>query len=779
MVLAAVVTVALVALSAVPAPGVAGVVAGAATASDPVDWSNLDAGQYPDPAGPADPSWPMTVYLNMVPDPDLVPTALAISDPLSPTYGQHLDLFDAVSTFGAPADALQAVTDAVTGVGATVEFGPSNTYAKVQLTVGQAAELFSVDFVVNEVVEQSQPSLICESDGAGVLCVSPAPGAEPSLPGSLAGLIDAAFGFVFTLPSQAAPAVPPGAGPAGPGGPGPVGPDPVGPDPVGPDPVGPAGVPASDDAVQTPANWFRTGTAVGCEAGLASPDLVVDPSLGTDLFLGLAPNQLATAYGYDTLAEAGLTGTGVRLAVLEEGGNVVPADLVAHAECFGYPAPALRQVNVPADLKLPPTGAWLEATLDAQVVAQIAPGLEAFDLYSYNGPSIGGLSWILDMLAMPLDPAVFGQAPPDIVSVSYGWCEPAFTDSATGILAMTEQLLALAATTPMTYLVSSGDNGSSGCQNLGIPQLLSTQYPASSPWVLSVGGTSLDLNDDNTINAEAVWNDALFPAPVSDGAGGGGGGVSAEFDRPAWQRGPGVEPGSKRLVPDVASFADTFPGWIVLCTGGCAEGGGFPAGYLNVGGTSASTPQVAAILALITEGTRATGQPPLGFVAPLVYELARAGSDALRDVTVTNNDVNGIGCCDATEGHDLASGWGSVNATALAMALADPTVVLTAQGPTPASPSVVLDASGSTAPVGAIVDYGWDTTGDGVIDIVTTEPTVTVPVSLPNPWEFSVTARTVTGRSAMASVTVLNPTPAPRPGPQPATPAVVVPRFTG
>lgn len=766
LVIAAAITVTLLALSAVPAPALPNSPAlpngEALTVSDSgsMDWSNLEAGQYPGAAVPADPSWPMTVYVNIASHPDLVPTALAVSDPLSPMYGQHLDLFEAVTAFGAAPSTIQAIDDAVTGVGGSVEFGPSNTYAKLQLTVGQASDLFSLDFVANEVTEQSQPSLICESDGDGVLCVSPAPGVEPTLPQAWEGLVDAAFGFVFTLPAQATPALPPGTGPARPAALG-----------AG----GLMGVPAVDDAVQTPASWFRTGTAEGCEAGVAGPMLQVDPSFGADLFLGLAPNQLATAYGYDELAAAGLTGSGVRLAVLEEQGNVVPADLVAHAECFGYPVPDLRQVNVPQGQELPPTGAWVEATLDAQVVAQIAPGLEAFDLYSYNGPSIGGLSWILDMLAMPLDPAIYGSAPPDIVSVSYGWCELAYADSATGILTMAEQLLALAATTPMTYVVSSGDNGSSGCQRLGAPQFVSTQYPASSPWVMSVGGTSLDLNDDNTINAEAVWNDALFPAPISNDAGGGGGSASEVFDRPAWQRGPGVEAGNTRLVPDVASFADSYPGWIVRCTAGCAEGGGYPAGFFTVGGTSASTPQVAAILALITEGARAAGQPSLGFVAPLVYELAQARSDALRDVTVTNNDVNGIGCCDADVGYDLASGWGSVNAAALAVALGDPTVVLTAEGPTPSSPVVVLDASGSSAPTGAIVDYRWDTTGDGVVDTITTEPTLTVPVSLPNPWKFSVTARTVTGRTATASTTVLDPTPAPTP----VSPVVAIPRFTG
>ena len=706
----------------------------AAVAASGMDWSNLDAGTFPDGTVSLDPATPITVYLNLVENPSLVPTALAVSDPTATTYAQHFSLADAVGTFGASAATRGVVEATVAEVGGDVQFGPTNTWARVELTVAQASDLFDVNFVAYEVKSGTQPSVICEDLGA--LCVAPAPGSEPTLPAALEGIVDAAFGLVFTTP-------PPNVAPAGP--------------PVG----GPLGDVSVASEPRTPANPYRSGTAEGCDAALNGPNMRVQ---GSDtLRVGLAPNQLATAYGYDELAAAGLTGAGVRLAVLEYGGNVVPGDITTFAECFGYDAPSLRQVNVGG---VPdPSGAWLEATLDALVVSQIVPGLEAFDLYSYNGPAVGGLSWVLEMLALPLIPEVYGAAPPDIVSVSYGECDPVYAEFASGLVTITEQMLAVAATTPMTYLVSSGDNGSSGCQRQGDPGLVAAAYPATSSWVLAVGGTSLALNDDNTIAAEAVWNDTLFGEPP--GAGGGGGGTSEIVDRPSWQRGPGVGGGSKRLNPDVASFADGQPGWIIYCTGDCAVGAaqvGIPSGYSTVGGTSAATPQVASILALATEAGRAAGQPALGFVSPLIYELARNGASALLDITVTNNDVNNVGCCDATVGHDLASGWGSVNAAALVAELANPTVVLTATGPTAASPEVVLDASGSTAPIGAILDYGWDTTGDGVIDVVTTEPVLTVPVELPNPWNFSVTARTVTGRTATASVTALAP---------------VVPRFTG
>jgi len=724
-----------------------GVVPGASQAEEPaavaasgMDWSNLDAGEFPDgPVNDFDPgSTDMIVYLNLVANTSLVPTALAVSDPTATTYAQHLSLADAVSAFGAPAATRGVVEATVAEVGGDVQFGPTNTWARVELTVAQASDLFDVDFVAYDTEsEGAEPGYPCQS--GPTLCVAPAVGSGPSLPEALEGIVDAAFGLVFaTSPAPVTPTGPP----------------------VG----GPPGDMSVASEPRTPASPYRSGTAEGCDAALNGPNMRVE---GSDtLRVGLAPNQLATAYGYDQLADAGLTGAGVRLAMLELGGNVAPGDITTYAACFGYEAPSLRQVNVGGDAV--PGGAWLEATLDALVVSQIVPGLEAFDLYSYNGPQVGGLAWVLEMLALPLIPEVYGAAPPDIVSVSYGECDPIFDVYASGLVTMTEQMLAVAATTPMTYLVSSGDNGSSGCQRDGIPSLVAAAYPSTSNWVLAVGGTSLALNDDNTIAAEAVWNDTLFGESL--GAGGGGGGTSTIVERAPWQRGPGVAGGSKRLNPDVASFADELPGWIIYCTGVCAEAAGLPdsGGYLRVGGTSAATPQVASILALATEAGRAVGQPALGFVNPLIYELARNGASSLLDITVTNNDVNNIGCCDATVGHDLASGWGSVNAAVLVAELANPTVVLTATGPTAGSPEVVLDASGSTAPIGGILDYGWDTTGDGIIDVVTTDPVLTVPVELPNPWNFSVTARTVTGRTATATATVTAPAPAP-----------VVPRFTG
>ena len=117
-----------------------------------------------------------------------------------------------------------------------------------------------------------------------------------------------------------------------------------------------------------------------------------------------------------------------------------------------------------------------------------------------------------------------------------------------------------------------------------------------------------------------------------------------------------------------------MPGWTWYCQAlpACAQQTPPRSGYSSLGGTSASTPQVAAIFALITQLARSVGQhADPGFVAPLLYQRANSGAVGLNDVTA-GNDVAKVGCCNATPNWDLASGWGSVNAADLAEAVLGP-----------------------------------------------------------------------------------------------------------
>jgi subtilase family serine protease len=108
------------------------------------------------------------------------------------------------------------------------------------------------------------------------------------------------------------------------------------------------------------------------------------------------------------------------------------------------------------------------------------------------------------------------------------------------------------------------------------------------------------------------------------------------------------------MVPDISAFADELPGYLIYLAGN----------WTIVGGTSASTPLSATAFALQSASARTRGEAGLGFVAPLLYDLARTdwgGTDkVLFDITLGTNDVNQIGVHPATPGYDLATGLGSV-----------------------------------------------------------------------------------------------------------------------
>jgi kumamolisin len=123
---------------------------------------------------------------------------------------------------------------------------------------------------------------------------------------------------------------------------------------------------------------------------------------------------------------------------------------------------------------------------------------------------------------------------------------------------------------------------------------------------------------------------------------GSGGGVSSLFARPAWQTGPGVPAGDKRLVPDVSAAADPNTGALVILHGHDNQ----------IGGTSWSAPVWAGICALLNEARVTAGKPAHGYLAPLLYPLA--GTDCFRDITSGSN-----GAYRSAAGYDQVTGLGS------------------------------------------------------------------------------------------------------------------------
>jgi subtilase family serine protease len=436
-----------------------------------------------------------------------------------------------------------------------------------------------------------------------------------------------------------------------------------------------------------------SGVPAGCAAGVAAG--------------GFTPNEYQAAYGFTPLFQNGIRGQGERVALIEIDG-FRESDISAFARCFGLDVPRLNGFGVGIKHQLAPGG---ESTLDLEVLDAAAPDLKAIDVYETK-PSAADT---LKALTAPLQNHGFK---PQVISASLGLCEAdvSLAVGQKGIKSV-EGALQMAASSGITFLSSSGDQGSADCvglDNMPIDRL-SVNYPSSSPWVTGVGGTNLVLNAANQITSQLVWNDTSLQPGAA-----GGGGSSTLFARPSYQKGT-VKP-NVRYAPDVSMLADIVPGYAVLCSaqGDCVTGAN-PNPWQTVGGTSAATPLVAGGLALVDQELHLNGRPDLGFVNPLLYRLGR--SPALRtsvfsDVVAFSNDVgpflrgdhNALGCCAAGRGFDRASGWGSVNISgfaSVAVLLTPPNVWLSLPHPQHAVKrrAVVATVSCSAAcRVGAVAD---------------------------------------------------------------------------
>ena len=247
-----------------------------------------------------------------------------------------------------------------------------------------------------------------------------------------------------------------------------------------------------------------------------------------------------------------------------------------------------------------------------------------------------------------------------MLSVSWGWDEnQPFNNgvlwSAAAIDHVNQSLLAVAQL-GITVCVSTGDDGAEAQVQDGHAHV---NFPATSPYVLAVGGTTLHARkgaNGQMAVTEMVWN---------DGPGSGtGGGVSDLTPAPGWQEGKtprSLNPGNfaGRAIPDVAANADPATGYLVMNGGKLGI----------VGGTSAAAPLWAS---LITRTNALTGARAGNFNALLYGAIGPAG--VLRDITSGNNDTDGLldGQFQAGPGWDACTGWGVPDGVKLLAALKSP-----------------------------------------------------------------------------------------------------------
>jgi kumamolisin len=364
------------------------------------------------------------------------------------------------------------------------------------------------------------------------------------------------------------------------------------------------------------------------------------------------PPQVAALYDYPS----NLTGKGQNVAIMSfngapdgnpHGGYSLAALKTYFTKVLGGTAPNLTDVAVmgPGNNPGPETPAsgqqgdsTDEVMLDACVVGSVAPGANIF-MYFTEFTTQGWVDALQDAIA--------GDNDISVISISYGNPETDGGWTVAGIQTVNQAFQAAIAA-GITICCASGDDGSSD----GVARGAHVDFPASSPYVLGVGGTKLRASSLSppAIKSEVVWNE------LAHGNGAGGGGISALFTKPSWQDGVNVPPSANpphqvgRGVPDVAADADPVSGVVVMHIDGK---------HLDpVGGTSAAAPLWASLIARLNEGLNAR----CGFINPVLYTKLAHG--VLNDITSGNN-----GAYAATVGWDACTGLGTPDGARLLTAL--------------------------------------------------------------------------------------------------------------
>ncbi len=530
-------------------------------------------------------------------------------------------------------------------------------------------------------------------------------------------------------------------------------------------------------------------------------------TVATDNF-ALAPGDFAVQYDLNPLYAQGINGNGQTIAIINE--SNINIDLVNQfRSLFGLSVnppqiiidgndPGVDGVNNPDG----PNYASVEAYLDVEWAGAVAPNANVDLVISADTALQSGL-------ILAAERAVYSNVAP-VMSISFGSCEAGLGSSNQFLSSLWEQ----AAAQGITVLVSAGDAGSAGCDNDNTESYAVSGQAvngfASTPYNVAVGGTDFYYSDyatgaasaanywtttaSNTTPAvslkspvpEQPWNDSQFGFNIfsvysesgntaTSIAGGGGGasnaavcstntynsttgactGALSGYPKPSWQVATGVPADNVRDLPDVSLFAANGynNSYYAICAtdGDCQPVSSGVVQIYGVGGTSASTPAFAGIMALVNQR-----YGPQGQAATVLYPLYAQYPASFHDVTVGTNTVpcefaptvttNCIAAASpivlsgitegqigtgttpgykATTGYDLASGLGTIDANQLVtnwgkVKLATTTTTMT---PTPAN-SVPLTAipHGTSVAIAGTVSGTGNPTGQVALVADSTEP---------------------------------------------------------
>jgi len=431
------------------------------------------------------------------------------------------------------------------------------------------------------------------------------------------------------------------------------------------------------------------------------------------------PSQITSAYGVNALQSQGVLGQGQTIVLVDSYGSPTAAsDLQFFHDTFypSLPSPSFTQIypNGQPDYTNVGNGqsgsggaaGWSgEATLDVEWSYAIAPlaHIVLIAVPPAETEGVQGFPNLFKAISDEIDATPAGT----VFSMSFGVTEQTFGGAAQQQVAKFDAVFRKGIAKGDTFFASSGDSGSQGVSKQHRESATypypTVGWPASSPYVTAVGGTQLQYgwtwqpssdiaflasgapNPDYFAYASggdlnAVWNESWLPAAS-------GGGPSAIYPRPSWQNGVAAVIGSNaRGVPDLAWNAAVNGGVLVYITA-------FPqvqrSGWHVYGGTSAASPQVAALTALAEQERAAAHKGPLGNIDPLLYahptwftDVTPVTDGTAQSGHLVNNrlwDYNGDGVAvtpDAVPGwptlpgYDMTTGLGTPNAAAYVAGLA-------------------------------------------------------------------------------------------------------------
>ncbi|HZU53040.1 MAG TPA: protease pro-enzyme activation domain-containing protein [Holophagaceae bacterium] len=475
----------------------------------------------------------------------------------------------------------------------------------------------------------------------------------------------------------------------------------------------------------------------------------------------IAPGDFATLYNLKPLYAAGIDGTGTTIAIVGRSNITIP-DVTAFRTKYGLPVNDPTVILNGADPGTSNANELGEAMLDVEWSGAVAKNATIKFVVTKNTATTDGVDasaqYIVD------NANTLGAT---VMSTSFGACE---TDMGAAENAFYNDLWQQAAAEGVTSFVSAGDAGAAGCNGgsdtTGSGAAVSGL--ASTPFNVCVGGTELNeggapatywasTNGTDKSSAlsyipEIVWNESAGTTDPGGSAGSGlwstGGGVSTVYAKPSWQVATGVPADAKRDCPDVSLPAASYDGYLVVQSGST---------YI-VGGTSASSPAFAGIMALIVQKT-GSGQ---GNANPRFYQLGKAqygsaGAAVFHDTKTGNNTVPGVTGFNAGTGYDLATGLGTVDANALVNNWAAASVTVSpATATVPINGTFAFKAASTLSPT----TVTWSATAGSFS--ATTTPDGTTPTTYTAPATVGTVTITATGSGpsgahGTATVTVYDP----------------------